>query len=100
MREITPQALLPLSSIDLSAQSRLSLVLDTIQHFVAIARLASIHCSEQTLNRRESAIRRRFVPSLFHAPAKHRERPRISSCPLPLHASMGICCLPDVSGER
>jgi len=39
--------------------------LDPIQHFVATAQNPSTHCGEQTLNPRESPIRRRFVPRLF-----------------------------------
>jgi hypothetical protein len=71
------------------------LVLETIQYFVSQPQIASIHCGEQTLNPRESAIRSPFVPRLFHEPANDVENRRFSPPPLPFSAPMGICCLPE-----
>jgi hypothetical protein len=44
-----------------------SQAIDPIQHFVPILRRPPRSSREQILNRLESAIRRRFVPSLFRA---------------------------------
>jgi hypothetical protein len=55
---------------------------DAIQHFVATARIPSIHSGEQTLNPGESPIRRRFVRRLFHEPAKDLGKRLLFALPL------------------